>query len=69
MTYFYDYFFICGERIRAFSDKNEYEEIINITKEFFKYELKNNVEIPLDDTFREDFNIQSELLNDIVNYV
>jgi hypothetical protein len=62
------YFFICGEKIIAFSKKNNYDDIIRILQKYFKYELKNNVKIPLDDNFRENFNIQNKLLNDISEF-
>jgi len=52
------YSFVCGERIISFSIDYDYQKIMKLLKDFFKYELINTPDdIILDDDFEEKYKI------------
>jgi len=52
------YSFICNKKIISFSNNYDYEKILNIVKEFFKYEVINSPdEIIFDNDFEEKYKI------------
>lgn len=60
------YSFVCDEKIISFSQKYDYDNIMNIITNYFEYELNNNYKVIIDSNFRKKYEIESEVLNDFI---
>lgn len=59
------YSFVSDKKIISITRNIKLEEILELLRKYFEFELKNNYPIILDSNFRKTFNIKVELLNDL----